>query len=564
MIDGRLFRFHEFLLDPIRRSLTFEGRDVDLRPKSFDVLCALLSKAGEVVSKDELIRHAWPGLVVTDDSLTQCIGDIRRALGERGPRLVRTAPRRGYSFAAPVQRLGPAQQEPESAGASAAVRPARLVRREAIVAGLCVAGAAATGVAWISGKRPAVSEQPSIVVIPFTNPSGDPEQRYFCDGLGEEVTARLSQFRDVVVIAHNSALAYRDKPTDPRRIGADLGVRYILEGSVRREPARVRVRVRLVDAETGVERWAETFDGELARLAELQDELTQSIVGALVGRVSVAEIERSLHKDASSLAAYDHYLRGKASLQLVDAAATPLIYGDQLLRARDHLQRSVAIDPRYAPALAALSDTFHRAWIVRSSHPSVVGEFQQQTVSDRALAIAQSAASVDPYLAEAHTQLGWVLHWRYRRAEALAEFERAAELNPNLADGRFTLLLAHAGRADEGLAYMKRVVRLDPFHRPMYYSYAANACYLAGRYEGALEASRVAVDRVPGVYQASVWHAASAGQLDLLDEARGAVQRSLQLRPGLTITGFLSYIRLSRQQDSSSLAAGLRKAGLAA
>ena len=104
LIDGRVFLFEQFLLDPVRRSLTFEGRDIDLRPKSFDVLCALLSKAGEVVPKDELIQHAWPGLVVTDDSLTQCVGDIRRALGESGPRLVKTAPRRGYSFAAPVQR----------------------------------------------------------------------------------------------------------------------------------------------------------------------------------------------------------------------------------------------------------------------------------------------------------------------------------------------------------------------------------------------------------------------------------------------------------------------------
>ena len=578
-IDAHVFRFEGFILDTVRRSLRSSDHAVSLRPKSFDVLCALVTKAGQVVRKDELMQAAWPEVVVTDDSLTQCVGDIRRALGDGDQQIVKTVPRRGYLFAVPVQACAddgisprgdakesfPSTSEGatrfEAKASSIGARRHAASRRGAIAAGLLLLGSV-VGAAWMRFKRVAPLEQTSIVVMPFANLAGDSQENYFCDGLTEDVTTRLAKFRDLLVIAHDSAFAYKDQPVDSRRVGRELGVRYLLEGSVRRDAQRVRISVRLVDAETGVQRWTASFDRELDDIFALQDEVTQKIVSALVGYVSAAEIDRSLRK-TDSLAAYDHYLRGKAGLQIVDAAPTPVVYGQRLLEARQSLERSVAIDARYAPALAALSDSFHRSWIVRTNHPTIGAEFQQAATSDRALALAQDAVSVDPYLAEAHTQLGWVLHWRYRRGEAIDEFQRAAELNPNLADGRFTLLLAHAGRAEEAIDYMKRVVRLDPFHRPIYYSYVANACYLARRFQQALDSSRLAVSRVPGVYQASVWHAAAAAQRDLLEEAHAAAARCLQLRPGLTIHTFLSSLKLSKAEDAALLGEGLRKAGLA-
>jgi adenylate cyclase len=577
--DAHVFRFEGFVLDTVRRSLRSSDQPVCLRSKSFDVLCALVTRAGQVVRKDELMQAAWREVVVTDDSLVQCVGDIRRALGDGDQQIVKTVPRRGYLFAAPVQACAdngtpPSGEAEESivdtppgvptSEVAAGFRGGRqhaASRRVALVGGILLLGSVA-GAAWVRFRRASPFEQTSIVVMPFTNLAGDPEEGYFCDGLSEDVTTRLAKFRDLLVIAHESALAYKDRPVDPRRVGRELGVRYLIEGSVRRDARRVRISVRLVDAETGVQRWTASFDRELSDIFALQDEVTQKIVSASVGYVSAAEIDRSLRK-TDSLAAYDHYLRGKAGLQIVDAAPTPMIYGQRLLEARQSLERSVALDSRYAPALAALSDSFHRSWIVRTNHSTIGGEFQQVATSDRALGLAQNAVSVDPYLAEAHTQLGWVLHWRYRRNEAIDEFQRAAELNPNLADGRFTLLLAHAGRAEEGIDYMKRVVRLDPFHRPIYYSYIANAYYLARRFQQALESSRLAVSRVPGVYQASVWHAAAAAQCDLLEEAQAAAARCLQLRPGLTIRTFLSSLRLSKAEDAALLGEGLRKAGLA-
>lgn len=226
------------------------------------------------------------------------------------------------------------------------------------------------------------------------------------------------------------------------------------------------------------------------------------------------------------------------------------------------MEEAVRLDPAYAPALTALSDTYHRAWLVSNDEPELAGEFQSSASNDKALALVERAITADPTLPEAHSQLAWVLHWRHRRDDAFAELRRAVDLNPNTADGRLALVVAHNGRAEEGIAMLRQIARLDPLPRPVYFSYLANCYYLAGRYREALETSRTAVDRLPAVYQARVWHAAAAAQVGLEDEARTAAAVAMRLRPDLTIARFLNTIQLASAGDSERLREGLSKAGL--
>jgi TolB-like protein len=424
---------------------------------------------------------------------------------------------------------------------------------------LCVAIAA---FAWrYSGQVSGPQERPSIAVLPFTNVGGDREQDYFSDGLTEDIAIRLSKFGELFVIASESALALKDNAANPREIGRQLGVRYILLGAVRGDQAQLRVSARLVEAETGAQLWADIYDRDLASVVSLQDELAQRIVGLLVSRITQTELARAQRKAPASLGAYDMFLRGRALLASVDTSPVGE-YGRRLLAARRALDDAVRLDPGYAPALTALSDTYNRAWLVATDEPTLAGEFQNSIVSDQALSLAERAIAADPTLAEGHSQLAWVLHWRYRRDDALAAFRRANDLNPNMADGRYALALAHAGLADESIALLNRIFRLDPLHRPIYFSYLANSYYLAGRYPQALETSRTTVDRLPAVFQARVWHAASAAQLGLDEEARAAAAAILRLRPNFTISGFLGMIRLSNPRHALSLEEALRKTGL--
>jgi len=531
------------MLDCFARTLrTAGGADVELRPKSFEVLCLLASRSGKLVTRDEIARTVWPDVVVTDESVSRCISDIRFALEDRSQKLLKTVPRRGYVFVAEaIERSHGTGTSPAEAGASAGV---------------------AVGLrgSWPADSLP-VPDRPSVVVLPFENAGGDPREDYFSDGLAQDVTVRLAKFRDLFVIARDSALSYARRPVEPRRVARELGVRYLLSGSVRRDGERIRIVAHLVDAATSTQVWAESYDREMTGIFAVQDELAQKIVVTLAAHITRAELDRALRKAPETLLAYDHYLRGIAALALVDASPVGQ-YGERLLEARRHLARAVAADPRYAPALTALSDTWHRAWIVPAVNTPAAAEYRQPATSDRALALARTAVEADPFLAEAHAQLGWVLHWRYERAEALAAFERAVEINPNMAEGRYGMVLAHAGRAREAIAWLKRVMRLDPYHRPIVLSYLANAYFLAGETLASVETSRVAAARMPNVIQTHIWHAAGAAQLGLADEAAQAAAHATRLRPELTASEFVRLLRLANSADAERLSAALVKAGL--
>ena len=324
-------RFESFTLDLERLCLHGPSGQAELRPKSFEVLRYLVEHAGRVVNKEELLDAVWPDVTVGDELLTQCIRDARRALGDESQRIVKTVPRRGYLVDVPV-----------SASDVAATQPPGPTR--AALAGEAV--------------PLALPDRPSIAVLAFTNMSGDPGQDYFSDGITEDIITGLSRFSELFVIARNSSFQYKGKSPDIRQVGRELGVRYVLEGSIRRAGDRVRISAQLIDAVTGAHRWAERYDRELKDVFAVQDEVSRAIVAILVAHVNKAEAERTLLKPPATWQAHDFFMRASA---IYTAMRSSFNVAD-LYEARRLLEHSIALDPLYARAYATLSCTHVVAW----------------------------------------------------------------------------------------------------------------------------------------------------------------------------------------------------------
>ncbi len=570
----RAFRFGDFTLDLTRGALCAGDRPVELRPKSFGVLAHLVENAGRLVPKDELMQAVWPGVVVSDESLAKCVSEVRAALGDAEQRLVKTVPRRGYLFVAqvspangrpafPALTPGSALEPPheQGVGSHEAARPAAVSRRRrAVVAGILLIAAVAVvalAVPWGRPAGPPLPDRPSIAVLPFSG-GDDPQQDYFGDGLTEDLITSLGRFRELFVIGHDSTLVYKRRHAPPAQIGRQLGVRYLLEGGVRRDGDRVRITARLLDAATGREIWGESYDRALNGIFAVQDDLTRNIVTSLVAHVDRAELERGARTPTASPAAYDLYLRGRALITMRHGDNR----SEMVVGARRLFEQALAIDPGFAPAVQGLAYTYAAAFLEPMRDGQLSGELRQPVTIERALTLARRAVELDPYLAEAHATLAWILHWQYRRGEALAEFERALELNPNLADGRLAHLLVHDGRASEAVTYMQRVMRQDPFPPPIYLSYLGNAYYMTGQYDAAYDTLRSGRERLPDYRALSVWLAAAAAQSGRVVEARRAAHQILSTAPNFTISGWLRHIQFDRQSDADRLAEGLRKAGL--
>jgi TolB-like protein len=279
------YLFEEYAIDTDRRELHRGADVVSVAPQVFDLLDYLIRNRERVVSKDDLINAIWNGRIVSDAALTTRLNAARSALGDSGEeqRLIKTLPRKGFRFVGPVR---------EAQGAAGAV--------------------VADNAVDPSKHALALPDKPSIAVLPFHNLSGDPEQEYFADGMVDDIITALSRFKALFVIARNSSFTYKGRAVDVKQIGRKLGVRYVLEGSVRKAANRVRITGQLVDAATGAHLWADRFDGGLGDVFDLQDQVTESVVGAIAPAVEKAEIERAKRKPTESLDAYAIYLRGLA------------------------------------------------------------------------------------------------------------------------------------------------------------------------------------------------------------------------------------------------------------
>src|SRR5262245_33833737 len=305
--------------------------------------------------------------------------------------------------------------------------------------------------------KPSLPDKPSIAVLPFDNLSSHPEQEYLVDGIVEDIITELSRFSELFVIARNSSFQYKGHAIDIRRVGCELGVRYVLEGSVRRARDRIRISAQLIEADTGTHLWAEHYDRNLEDVFAVQDEVVRTIVTILAAHVRLAEAERTRTKPPNSWRAYDYYL------QAVDASVSfssnNNVANDQ--EARRLLQQSLIIDPNYARSYARLAHTCAGSW-VNPAHQ----DFLKPATLEQAHAFARKAVQLDRKLPQAHVALGWVLACKHQHEASIAAFEKAVALNPNYVNWRFGMTLIFAGAAKRAIEIVHTYMRLDPFYVP--------------------------------------------------------------------------------------------------
>jgi adenylate cyclase len=393
-------------------------------------------------------------------------------------------------------------------------------------------------------------DKPSIAVLPFTNMSGDSEQEYFSDGVAEDIITMLSRSLSLSVVARNSSFTYKGRMVGVKQIACQLGVRYVLEGSVRRGGNRVRVTAQLIDAETGNQLWAERYDRAPTDIFAVQDEITEAVVIAIVPAVAERERRRAARKPPESLSAWEAYQRGLWHHGRIGPAENDA--------AQRFYRRSIDLDPNFAPAYAALASAIRHGALT----------YQTYSIAEavhEGLPLAQKAISLDPMDAAAHTSMGWGLMTIGDHDGMLAEGRKALAINPNFADAHFLLgaALQFSGRPREALESIRKAIRFDP-QSPTRYNRMLNlaiAYYFLREYEAAVNAAKEVLRVYSDHPQADRYLAAALGQAGHSDEARRALQRAIALSP----KSFDMFVQQRppwyRPTDHEHMLEGLRKAG---
>ena len=513
---------------------------VALGKRAVAVLRALVERQGVVLSKQALIDAAWPNLVVEDSNLVVQIASLRRVLGEEsgGERWIETLPRRGYRFVGPAEiGIGDQGSGEQGIGEQGRISDAPRAAEPPLAA---------------DATTLTLPAQPSIAVLPFQNMSGDPEQEHFADGMVEELITALSRFRSLFVIARNSSFTYKGRSVDIKQVGRELGVRYVLEGSVRRSADRVRTTAQLIDALSGAHLWAERFDGALEDVLDLQDRIAARVVGEIEPRLAQVELERGRRKSTANLGAYDYYVRAVANCY-----PTTKEQSDELLALA---YEAIELDPAFASAYG-IAAWYH----TRRAVNQWTADGAQERAS--ALQLARQAAELGKEDAFALAWAGYVFAFVSRdveRGAALAE--RAIELNPNLAlawgiSGWMALVLGQPEVAIDRTARAMRLSPLDPFMRGWQTSMAI-AHFLASRYDEALAWTAQAL-RSDADF-ATPWRIAVASHAlaGRIEEAKSACARLRQLEPQLRAGNFRDLMGPLRPADLAKWEEGLRIAGL--
>jgi adenylate cyclase len=490
------------------------GAQIPVGSRALDILGVLLARAGDLVSKAELMTAVWPHTVVDDGNLTVQISALRRILddGRSQSSAIMTVPGRGYRFVVAVTGHDPGS--------------------------------------WRSTSP--LLDKPSIAVLPFKNLSSDPEQEYFADGIAEDVITALSRYPSLFVIARSSCLTYKGRTVEVRQVGCELGVRYVLEGSLRKSGSRVRVTAQLVDAESGNHVWAERYDRDVADIFAVQDEISGAVTIAMAPAITGAEQHRAMRKPPESLDAWAAYQRGLWHLG-------KLTKEDNSLADR-FFQQAVELDPTFAGGHWGLANAqFEAASIFRTGSLA-----DAQLSAERS---ARRAVDLDGTDAEARASLGYMLLMRGDYEGALSEARRALAIAPNLAIAHGVLggTLTFSGQPKDALASLEMCIRLDPLGpaSAIRWHNVGQSLYFCGEYEAAVVALQRNIEANPNHPLAYRWLAASLGQLGRAEEANEALEKTIAIAPVSFDTHVRERALWLRPEDHVHMLEGLRKAGWA-
>ena len=519
------FLFSGHTLDTELRELRRGGEPVAVEPQVFDLLVHLIAHRDRVVTKDDLIASVWGGRIVSDSTLTSRINAARKAVGDSGgeQKLIRTVARKGLRFVGAVHVTADGGDP-----VPAAVREETREPRAALP----------------------LPDRPAVAVLPFTNMTGDPGQEYFSDGISEDIITALSKLRWFFVIARNSSFIYKDKPVHLKQVAEELGVNYVVEGSVRRDGDRVRITAQLNDASTGSHVWAERYDRELADVFAVQDEITEAIVAAIEPQLYAAEDFRARRKAPDSMDAWDLLMRALSHYWRVTRQ-------DNVV-AQALLEKAVAIDPNYGRALGVLATSHcfggHMGWEDMAA---------TAPVAEQAAQTAIRADGEDPW---AHFALGSVYLFNRRFDDSLAEFETALSLNPNfsLAQGYYGLALAYCGRWEEGSLAAARALRLsprDPFSA-VYNGIASYNQYVGRNYEEAMRLAREGIRQRGDFVGAHRVLTAAAGMAGHGDITKLALQELRRAQPNISLAWIARQMPIKGDAEREHYLEGFRRAGL--
>jgi len=583
-----IFRVKDYVIDTDAYEMRRNGKPVPVQPQVFDLLILLLENKDRLITKDEIIERIWRGRIVSDAALDSRIRSARQTIGDSGTsqELIRTVRGRGFRFVGNVSQtpggsgmaasansglpptaVGALPPEPDATVADAGApqrrsgasshegnrcasaigdelnsvsantaEPSPLVERDTVPLAA-------------SSAPPPLPEKPSIAVLPFTNMSGDPEQEYFSDGITEDIITALSRLRWFFVIARNSSFLYKGHVADVRQVGRDLGVRYVLEGSVRKSGQRVRITAQLLEATNGSHLWTERYDRELTDIFALQDEITASVTAAIEPKLLAAEGTRAETRSIDDLNAWDLVARALSHFGKMTAADN-----DAAIAV---LRQAVLRHPNYAPAHSilafALLVSFQVGWMPTSGN------------KDIAARLAHRAAELDDGDPWAHMALGYLAITERNTAEAVRHFQAARDLNPNFAAafGYTGWALVLDGQSDEALRYFGQWMRMSP-RDPLTGFFCAGlsaAHYFAGRHAEAIQWARQGVQLRPRMPAGHRMLCASLAHAGLIDEAKTAMRHLHELQPNLSVAWIKESVPYTARPMALFLD-GLRQAGL--
>ncbi len=521
-----ILRFGDYEIDVERRELRRATAPVHVEPQVFDLLVYLVENRERVVSKDDLIAAVWGGRAVSDSTLTSRINAARKALEDSGgdQKFIRTVPRKGLRFVGDVLVQAPSAASHETAPPDDVREPVRAALP--------------------------LPDRPAIAVLPFTNMTGDPQQDYFSDGISEDIITALSKLRWFFVIARNSSFIYKDRAVHLKQIAEELGVGYVVEGSVRRGGDRVRITAQLNDVATGSHIWAERYDRNIADVFAVQDEITEAIVAAIEPQIYAAENFRAKRKPPDSMDAWDLVMRALSHYWRITRQ-------DNVV-AQALLEKATAIDPHYGQALGVLATTH-----TFSAHMGWADMAAVAPIAERSALAAIEADSEDPW---AHYALGCVHLFGRRFDGSLAEFEAALRLNPNfsLAQGYYGLTLAYCGRWEDADAAARRAIRLSPRDplSAIYYGIDSYARFNARDYDEAMRQSREAIRQRGDFVGAHRVLTAAAGMAGKRVVAKAALLELRRVQPNISLAWIEAQMPIKNDADRAHYLEGFRRAGL--
>ena len=560
--DNRAFLVGEWLVDPSLGRISRDAEEIHLEPKAMDVLVYLARRPGELVTRMELEDAVWAGTIVSYEALSVTINKIRKAVHDnsRNSQYIETLSKKGYRLVAPVSFPDDSDSQktvdtpPDPVPVDTVSLAQKRSRMFVFGAALLLIAGVASYLAYQDHNSVITTAlnraETSIAVMPFSNISGDPGQDYLAYGLTEDVTTDLSRLSRLLVISRSSMMGYVGSNVPAQQVGTDMGVNFVLTGSVRRSDDRVRISTQLIDVSNNLQVWAERFDRKITEYVQTQDEITRKIVAALVVRLSDEEQVIISKRYTQNLEAHDYYMRGRALYGSITKEGNNL--------ARQMFYKAIHLDPDFANAYAAIAltyvDDFRRKWGGDPAH-----------AAERALSVAKKAVGLDNKDAVAHMVLAYVyLYGKLNPEQAIKSAQEAILIDPNYADAYAIMASAYSysNRSDDAIRLNQYAMRLNPTTSVIYYANLGRDYYFTDRLPDAAKNLKEAIKRNYNYLNAHLYLAATFARMDNMEDAKWETEAVRSLDPKFSLAYWAKTQPYQSKKRLDYMVAGMRKAGL--